>query len=318
MNGRTIRGVAAAWVLSAICLGQDGAGGSSAATVRTVGKRDEGGGAFTRAFRAAPPPRSAATGGVDGDAEKTGSGASAAAVAPFAVWRGFFGRGPFPVEVPVYAPLLGVAPGYFPSFHAPRSSASVTTIRSDGTRTTVSSRLDYVDAIGAALLDLRSRDEAARLVRDGVARFRERRYLDAADRFRRAIPLAPENGLPRFAHAMALFALGDYDGAAYDIRRGLDLLPDWSRSGQDLGAFYPDPQDLEDHLQALRSHCRIRPDDVEARAVLGYVELFSGDPDAARAAFEAVRAARDDDPLPDHFLREIEAIRSASGEPSGG
>lgn len=223
-------------------------------------------------------------------------------------FRGWWDGAPFPVEVPVYAPLYGVTPGYFPTFHPAPSTAKVV-VHSGPARTTFRAKSRFPEEVTAALEDIHQDERAGGMMTSAVSAFRDRDYLAAEEGFRRVAPLDPSNGLPRFGHALAQFALGDYEGAAWSIRRGLDLLPQWVRSGQDVGAWYGEPADFEDHLQALRSRCRLREDDLEARCVLGYVLLFTGDLDGAQAAFDAVAAARPDDPLPREFLAEIAAIR---------
>lgn len=276
-------------------------------------------GAFSGAFQALAKPApgtpfpGAPLGGKPGQpfdgTGDAGAADGAAGAGHEGAWQGWWNGGALPVQIPLYAPQYGVTPGHFPEWNVKRSSASVTYRTAGGGEQQISARPAYVDAIGAAVERLHGNEQAGAFMQQGVASFRGRDYLAAAENFRRAVPLDPDNGLPRFAHGFAQFALGDYDGAAYSIRRGLDLLPDWNRSGQDLAAWYGAPLDLQDQLEALRSHCRLQRDDGEARAVLGYVELFTGDLERAAVTLEQVAAQRPDDPLPRHFLAEIERVR---------
>lgn len=222
-------------------------------------------------------------------------------------FQGWWGGGRFPVQIPIYAPLYGVTPGYFPT-RVPKPSTATVTVHSGPARTKFNARSRFPEAVEAAVERLHEHALAGDPMKLGVERFRARDYHAAAEAFRRAAPLDPDNGLPRFGHSFAQFALGDYEGAAWSLRRGLDLLPDWASSGQDLGAWYETPIDLEDHLQALRSHCRLRPDDHEAKALLGYIAFVTGDTGLARASFQDVQTARADDPLPAHFLAELARI----------
>ena len=207
---------------------------------------------------------------------------------------------------------FGLIPAYYSWYNPERSTASVTYVAADGSSKTHragGATATYVPAIQGAIEGLAARPDAGSLVEEGVASFRARDYQEANDRLRRAVPLQPDNGLVRFQYGLSQFALGDYEGAAYSLRRGLDLLPEWVRSGQSVVAQYGDEQDFLDHCASLRSHLRIYPDDVESRVVLGYVEFLSGRMQAADEAFARVAEARPDDPIAGHFRDEIRRIR---------
>lgn len=231
---------------------------------------------------------------------------------------------PVPVPLPGHAFGYGYAPNRLAEAgggEAPRSSATVTTRATDGsvTRTlrvrsgdprgsateeTVTPR--WPAEVARAVTRIQERPDADAAMREGTELFRARRFADAAAWFRRAIPLDPDNGLPRLQYAHALFALADYEGAAHSLRRGLALLPSWPSSGHDLLALYSAPQDFADQLMSLRSHLRQAPDDPDAWLVLGYVRFFTDDHDSATAAFAALP---EDDPSAAALRREIARLR---------
>lgn len=210
----------------------------------------------------------------------------------------------FRAGVPAMSVELGLAPYYRGYYFGPDSTASVGT----------AGRPLLPQAVQTDLEELAHEPRLAPAMKAGFACFRDRDYLAAATWFRQAIPLEPDEGLPRFAFAWSLFALGDYGGAMYSLRRGLDLLPDYASSGQDLRALYGEMRDFEDQRMALASTVRIDPKDREARALLGCVLFFSGDLDGADAALRPLlgKDGDDADPLPAHFLATIEAIRKHS------
>ncbi|MFG0318674.1 MAG: hypothetical protein ACF8XB_15475, partial [Planctomycetota bacterium JB042] len=179
-------------------------------------------------------------------------------------------RGPGPSEieveieppswVPVPVPIPGNAFGYgFAPLDPvgapgpPHSSATVTTRATDG-RTTRTFRVRSGDARGAGTTEtisprwpadvvraverISARPDAAAAMRDGTAAFRAREFARAAERYRRAVPLDPDNGLPRLQLAIASFALADYEAAARALRRALELLPSWPAARPGRAAEY--------------------------------------------------------------------------------
>lgn len=159
-------------------------------------------------------------------------------------------------------------------------------------------------------LDALQQNEAAvTWLEEGARHFKAGRYAEAADAFRQAMLLEPENAVPKFALAHALFALGDYGNAAFLIRRGMKILPDWPREGSSLHELYGKPGDLKEHVLALRVYLDLHPDDLDARFLLGYVAFFTGDLDGAEAAFSAVLAANPASVEAQAFLERIAEIR---------
>ena len=209
-----------------------------------------------------------------------------------------------PVPVPMPAQALGYGVHLDPALGAdsPRSSATLTKRTNDGKRVRRLTVRSGGPAGGSATVEviepgprwpaglknaverLTVRPDADTAMREGAALFAAREFAKAAARFRRAIPLDPDNGLPRLQHAHALFALADYEGAAYDLRRGTDLLPVWIDSGNDLASLYSSAQDLSDHVASLRAHLRQEASDADAWLVLSYVQLFTGHHDDAAAS----------------------------------
>ncbi len=231
--------------------------------------------------------------------------------------------------VPAYASFYGVFPGYYPVYYpVATSSASVTyTVPTSSAGQTTSEPVSssqvqplqpapaqtsptsqYPATVTAAVDALEMNATAADRMKSGTQSFRDRAYLDAAKAFRQAIPLDVDNALPRFSFAHALFALGDYENAAYSVRRGLDLMPEWVTSGNNLWAAYGEPKDFRDQRFALASACVLNPTDAEALTLLGYVDFFTGNLAGSRAAFGKLAELRPDDPLAPFFLTEITRV----------
>jgi len=143
----------------------------------------------------------------------------------------------------------------------------------------------------ALMIDPTSR--AIEYLDEGAALFREGRYLEAFRKFRMAKLVDLTFGVSRFAYAHGLFALGIYDYAAFEIREGLRLLPEWVALGGDLKLMYGEEQDFVEQWDALVVHLKVLPRDEDALLVLGYVAFFSGDLYLADKAFEKLSTSVD-------------------------
>ena len=141
-------------------------------------------------------------------------------------------------------------------------------------------------SIPARVLD--AEEQCIALLDEGADLFRQGLYLEALHKFRMAALTDLDFAVPKFAYAHALFALGMYDYAAYELRLGLELLPDWVEIGGDLKLMYGDEADFEEQIKALMAHVTQVPADEDALLVLGYVGYFSGDLYLAEKAFRAL------------------------------
>lgn len=168
---------------------------------------------------------------------------------------------------------------------------------------------DGSNPITASGDELRDSDRALTMLRDGHAALVKRDYALAFEQYRQAAPLVPQNGLPRFQMTFAQFALGDYEGAMYSLRRGLDLLPEMATAGFDLPKLYGEPQDLEEQRRTLESYVRIHPADREGHALLVWIDYCCGDLDAAERRALELTGGAGDDPLPDFLLERIRIAR---------
>jgi hypothetical protein len=159
-------------------------------------------------------------------------------------------------------------------------------------------------AVDATSLAIQYLDEGAEFFRAG-------KYLEALRRFRLATLADLDFAIPKFAYAHALFALGLYDSAAYEITKGLELMPEWTDIGGDLKLMYDTPGDFDAQLQALIDHLRLWKDDETALLTLGYVTYFTGDLYTADKAF--ARLGRSGIPanvlVAEHFRAAIGRIK---------
>jgi len=130
------------------------------------------------------------------------------------------------------------------------------------------------------------------LLATAVEAFRAGRYEESLRQLARLELVRPRHGPAGLLRTQALLALGDYRAAADSLRRALGLIPtdQWGLIVENFGDYYPDPQQFADHLQRLGEHASRRPDDADARLLLGYEYGFLGHRDLA--ATELAQAAR--------------------------
>jgi len=126
---------------------------------------------------------------------------------------------------------------------------------------------------------------------DAVKAFEVGAYGVAADKFGRAMELAPEDKVLPFAYAQALIGVENYIDAADVLRKVLaDVEP------EKVGVFfprglYPDDDALFEQIDSLAAKAKMYPFDGDLQLLLGYQLLGIGE---TEAAFEALQKASQD------------------------
>jgi len=162
-------------------------------------------------------------------------------------------------------------------------------------------------------------DLAELFLRLGDLHFKEGDYAAAARYFERAIEALPDHPAPRFALADALFALGDWGYAAFQIRRGVELDPSWLDLRIDRRDFYGDPADFDRHMAALLAFLADHPYDAAAWLVLGYNQYFTAEFGLASISFNTVLELNPEEEAVYDFLQAIERRRAEEdGEGASG
>ena len=170
---------------------------------------------------------------------------------------------------------------------------------------------DQVSPEFAAELDsLATNTNAIALMEEGARLFQEGDYPGAAEAFRMAVLAEKTNAVPKFAMAHALFALGEYEYAAFMIRRGMEILPSWPSVGADMRDLYGNPDDLMEQMIALQIYREAHPESADAAMLLGYMSFFSGDLDEAETQFSGVMALEENNTVGSSFLLRIGEIRT--------
>lgn len=142
--------------------------------------------------------------------------------------------------------------------------------------------------LARVLADTREHPEALRLL--GLLQLRQRRALDAATTFRRALAQWPDDALLRSDLASALAASGDIDGALASWRKATGLDPSAAMPWFNLGRQLQLRGDSAQAADALAQAVALMPDFLPARVLLGDACVHLGRFDEAIASYRAVLA----------------------------
>jgi len=157
---------------------------------------------------------------------------------------------------------------------------------------------------------------------EGTQAFEAGDYETAARLFMRVALQDPDNVDATLAYAVARFATGDYSIAAIAIRRGVRAYPDVVNAPFDIRDRYASPADMDPHLTTLERFVAEHPDSVDALLVLGFVQHFSRNREAAAETFRRLaELSPSDRELAELFLNakpldQIEAEQEAT-QPAG-
>jgi len=147
------------------------------------------------------------------------------------------------------------------------------------------------------------RAESARLNALGKAAFAAGEYGRAAQRFRQAAHVNPNDARADFLLAQAEVALGKYDEAVEAIQAGMRLEPDWPTAKFRPVTLYEDNvSDLPEHLQALEDALARHPDDSVLLFLYAYQLWFDGRQEEARPLFRRAAAVAPDKSFSERFL----------------
>jgi tetratricopeptide (TPR) repeat protein len=121
--------------------------------------------------------------------------------------------------------------------------------------------------------------------------FRAGRYALAYDRYRNAAQAAPRLADAYFRQGLALAALGRDEAAVREIKRGLELNPNWARSRFRLADLYGDNSKAKTaHLDAMAKAADAKGESSDLLFLIGVYLHFDGQAERAKPFFQ--RAAQ--------------------------
>jgi hypothetical protein len=150
--------------------------------------------------------------------------------------------------------------------------------------------------------------ENLRLLELGRRAFAALEYGRAAQRFRQATQVAPDEPTAYRLLAQALFALGKYDDAVEAIHDGMARDPNWPKSRfRPLELYGPNVADYAEQLQRLDDVLKRHPNDAVLLFLSAHQLWFDGRREEARPLFRRARGGLARPANADRFLRALPA-----------
>jgi hypothetical protein len=132
----------------------------------------------------------------------------------------------------------------------------------------------------------RQEELAAKYIDYGDALFAKEKYVEANERYRKAARSAPQLAAAWFRQGLALAAIGRYDQAAADLKRGLKLDPAWPKSNFSLDQLFGGNAAAKNgRLDALAAAVKEKPADRDRLFLLGVFLHLDGQPNQAATIF---------------------------------
>ena len=156
--------------------------------------------------------------------------------------------------------------------------------------------------------------EADRYFEEAVKAFEDGHYETAADKFLRAMQLAPDDMVLPFAYVQALFASGRYSEATEALREALVKV-----SPEQEGIYYPrglyaDDEILFGQIELLNEKTQLYSFDGDLQLLLGYQLLGVGELDKADDPLRAAMKDLDNVTGAMTLLDVMEELRSNASE----
>lgn len=178
-------------------------------------------------------------------------------------------------------------------------------VESSATATGVASSDSRRDEPRLTREDLNRATAAGIAIGRGDTAFEHGEYERARDEYTQAIAVVSDAPGIRIALGLSDYALGEFEAAAHAIRRGVAQSPDLASSDFDLLDVYGQPEDSNRHRRALDEFVTQNPEDADALFLLGFVQYFSDQREAARTTFSAYRSIVPHDELADAFVEKV-------------
>lgn len=130
---------------------------------------------------------------------------------------------------------------------------------------------------------------------NAVAQFKAGDYQTALSTVDNAIQQDPSDSVMHEFRALDLFALGNYPSAAATIHSVLAVGPGWDWTT--MSNLYPDVDVYTAQLRALEQHVADNPNEADARFLLAYHYITTGNTEAATQELAEVTRLKPDDKL---------------------
>ncbi len=138
-------------------------------------------------------------------------------------------------------------------------------------------------------------ESAPQFYAQAVTAFSAGNYEEAVRLADHAIVDAPKDARTHELLSLAMFALGDYRGAAIEAHAAISLGPIGNWAG--IQAYYNNPDTYSTQLRKLESYVLSHPKAADAHFLLGYQYSMLDHADAAKYQFQAAHQLTPDDAL---------------------
>jgi hypothetical protein len=164
--------------------------------------------------------------------------------------------------------------------------------------------------------NLEAKRKSIRYQAQGDEYFTKQAYLQALARYKQAASAAGDRPEPRFRMGLALAAMGHFDQAVDEIKRGLRIGPNWAEEGERLADLYGPDNDIARNGLLLNVAGWVREDirDPERLFLMGVLLYFNEDTDKAKPFFETASQLAG---APDHVRAFLAPRRIGPPAPRG-
>jgi choline-sulfatase len=128
----------------------------------------------------------------------------------------------------------------------------------------------------------------------GVARARQRQYVQAVGPLRKAVDLQPDVMFARYELGVALYETGNLPEAATQFETVRSRMPKWADARYSLGSVYARIARVPDAVSELRVALDLEPRHGRANLLLGRILTLQGDATSAVPHLERATAAQPD------------------------
>ena len=214
---------------------------------------------------------------------------------------------------------------YYPAYSTVYHSSSVVDyVETYDPYVTYSDTVDYVDSVSAEavavpvaelpaefrsafVVDFPGTVPTSGLMAYGNDAMRRGAFMMAAEAFRRAWVAAPADSFAALRVGEALFGAGErYDLGGLAVETAMDLNPKEIQSSRDIRLEFPGSESFDLSLRNLQRHTLMDPKDGDARFLLGYILLVSGDAYGSFTQFQSLEDGGWTSPHLDSFMNEAQ------------
>ena len=157
-------------------------------------------------------------------------------------------------------------------------------------------------------------DSMRSVIQQGTVAFAAGDYPTAQRLFLEAVMADERDGYAKLLHAVASFALGDFELAGLTARRALHTSEILIYQPPDLRALYNDAETFRAHLKALSAYVHQHAAEGNAKFLLGYVYYATAQPEDAAGLFSELSGTDENDSLAKRMYETASSVEKVQPE----